>query len=230
VEHRLDQLASRYGLTPASVAALRGLLRHQEADEHASTTVRAADEAVDRHVADSLVALDLPTVRAAGRLADLGAGAGWPGLALAAALPHCRVSLIESASRRCQYLTRAVEAAGLQNTEVVHARAEEWRAEPQDVVTARALAALPVICEYAAPLLREGGTLVAWKGALDDGEAAAGARAAEILGLSAPESLAVDPYPGAGRAILVVARKLAPTPERFPRRPGMALKRPLGSE
>jgi 16S rRNA (guanine527-N7)-methyltransferase len=228
VEHRLDQLAARYDLSPTAVAALRALLDHQAADEHASTTVRAVDQAIDRHVADSLVALDQPAVRAARRLADLGAGAGWPGLALAPALPGCSVALIESASRRCQYLARAIDASGLTNVEVVHARAEEWRAEPQDVVTARALAALPVVCEYAAPLLREGGTLVAWKGALDPAEAAAGARAAEVLGLSEPVAIPVDPYAGAGPATLVVARKLAPTPERFPRRPGMALKRPLG--
>jgi 16S rRNA (guanine527-N7)-methyltransferase len=132
--------------------------------------------------------------------------------------------------RRCRYLERAVEAAGLANVEVAHARAEEWSPPPQDVVTARALASLPVVCEYAAPLLREGGTLVAWKGTLDPVEAEAGSRAADTLGLSVPEAIGVDPYPGAGPATLVIARKIAPTPERFPRRPGMALKRPLGRE
>jgi 16S rRNA (guanine527-N7)-methyltransferase len=230
VEHRLKALASRYGLTAPATAALRALLLHQAADEHAPTTVRAPEQAVDRHVADSLVALELSAVREARRLADLGSGAGWPGLALAAALPECEVALVESASRRCQYLERAVDAAGLENVTVVHARAEEWRAEPQDVVTARALAALPVVWEYAAPLLRDGGTAVAWKGAPDTGETAAGARAAAALGLSEPEALTVEPYPGAGPATLVVARKVAPTPDRYPRRPGMAVKRPLGCE
>ena len=230
MEHQLEQLAARYDLTPRTVAQLRALLLYQAADEHASTTVRAPAAAADRHVADSLVALDIPGVRAARRLADLGAGAGWPGLALAAALPGCHVALVESATRRCQYLSRAVDAAALTNVEVVHARAEEWRAEAQDVVTARALAALPVICEYAAPLLREGGILVAWKGHVPSAEAAAGARAAQALGLSEPETVAVAPYPGAGPASLVITRKVAPTPDRFPRRPGIALKRPLGSE
>jgi 16S rRNA (guanine527-N7)-methyltransferase len=230
VEHRLDQLAHRYGLSTDAIAALRKLLEHQAADEHASTTVRAVKQAVDRHVADSLVALDRPEVRGARSLADLGSGAGWPGLALAAALPECSVSLIESASRRCEYLARATVAARLANVEVVHARAEEWRAEPQDVVAARALAALPVVLEYAAPLLRPGGTVVAWKGDLDPDEAAAGARAADLLGLSAPEVVAADPYDGAGAATLVIAQKVASTPSRFPRRPGMALKRPLGRE
>ena len=112
---------------------------------------------------------------------------------------------------------------------MVHARAEEW---PEglgvhDVVTARAVAALPVLCEYAAPLLADGGVLVAWKGAVDDAEAAAGAAAGALLGLEPVEVLAVDPYPEAERRTLHVYRKVAPTPERFPRRPGMAVKRPL---
>ncbi|MEA2291352.1 MAG: rRNA (guanine527-N7)-methyltransferase [Solirubrobacteraceae bacterium] len=228
---RIESLAERHGLSSEAVGALTALLAHQAADEHASTTVSDPQAAADRHVADSLVALELPEVRAARSIADLGAGAGWPGLALAAALPSARVRLVESASRRCRYLAGAVEAAGLANVEVVHARAEGWPAGlgAHDLVTARALAALPVLCEYAAPLLAPDGALVAWKGAIGEDEARAGAVAAAELGLSAPQTISVDPYPGAGAAALVVARKIAPTPPRYPRRPGMALKRPLGS-
>ena len=191
--------------------------------------MREPSQAVDRHVADSLVALELPAVRGARRLADLGAGAGWPGLALAAALPDARVALVESAIRHCRYLERAVAAGGLANVEVVHARAEDWPAGigAHDVVTARALASLPVLCEYAAPLLEDGGVLVAWKGLVEPAEAEAGAAAAAILGLEPAEVRAVDPYLEAERRTLHVFRKVAPTPERFPRRPGMATKRPL---
>ena len=227
---RLDELARRYDLPPVGVAALQAILALQAEDPTASTTVRAPDQAVDRHVADSLVALDLPAVRVARTIADLGAGAGWPGLALAAALPNAGVALVDSAVRHCRYLERAVAAGGLGNVDVVHARAEEWPAGigAHDLVTARALAALPVLCEYAAPLLADGGTLVAWKGAVDPDEAAAGAAAAAQVGLEPAEVRAVDPYPGAGRRTLHVLRKIAPTPARFPRRPGMAVKRPLG--
>jgi 16S rRNA (guanine527-N7)-methyltransferase len=229
-ERRLGALATEYGLDDAAVDALRRLLAHQATDEHASTTVREMAAAVDRHVADSLSALALPSVRAARRVADLGSGAGWPGLALAAALPQAHVALVESAIRRCRYLGRAVEAAGLANVDVVHARAEAWPggAGRHDLVTARALAALPVLCEYAAPLLANGGELVAYKGAVPDEESRAGARAAAELGLEPAGVLAVAPYPGAGVATLHRFRKIAPTPERYPRRPGMALKRPLG--
>jgi 16S rRNA (guanine527-N7)-methyltransferase len=231
VDRRLSELAERYRIVGAPIATLRAILEHQALDHHAPTTVREPIEAVDRHVADSLVALELREVRAARSIADLGSGAGWPGLALAAALPLARVRVVESVGRRAQYLEHVVSACALGNVEVVHARAEEWPAggEAHDLVTARALAALPVLCEYAAPLLAQGGRLVAWKGTVDREEAAQGATAARQLGLEPAGWRAVRPYAGAGPATLHVYHKVAPTPSRFPRRPGMAAKRPLGS-
>jgi 16S rRNA (guanine527-N7)-methyltransferase len=225
---RLEELGRRYGVAAAGLESLAAILALQAEDPTAPTTVSDPAEAVDRHVADSLVALDLPAVRHARRIADLGSGAGWPGLALAAALPDARVALVESAVRHCRYLERAVAAGRLENAEVVHARAEEWRGA-HDVVTARALAALPVLCEYAAPLLADGGVLVAWKGAVDEDEAADGAAAAAVLGLEPAEVVPVRPYPAAERRTLHLYLKVAPTPERFPRRAGMAVKRPLGA-
>jgi 16S rRNA (guanine527-N7)-methyltransferase len=215
---------------PHAVEALDRILRLQASDPTASTTVRSYDDAVDRHVADSLSALALAPVRGARRVADLGSGAGWPGLALAAALPDAHVSLVESAIRHCRYLERAVEAAGLSNVTVVHARAEEWSdgLGVHDLVTARALAALPVILEYAAPLLADGGHVVAWKGTVSPDEAADGAAAAALLGLAPAGVLTTTPYTGARDHTLHTLCKIAPTPPRFPRRPGMATKRPLG--
>lgn len=226
---RLETLRAEHGLPETAVAALTALLALQATDPTASTTVRDPAVAVDRHVADSLSALQLDEVRGARRIADIGSGAGWPGLALAAALPEARVSLVESAVRHCRYLERAVSEAGLGNVSVVHTRAEEWPAGlgMHDLVTARALAALPVLCEYAAPLLVEGGCLVAWKGAVEPDEQADGLAAAGVLGLEALEPRRVVPYAGARDHWLHVFRKIAPTPDRFPRRPGMAVKRPL---
>jgi 16S rRNA (guanine527-N7)-methyltransferase len=221
---KLRTICAAWGVPDAPLAEILAL---QATDPAASTTVREPLSAVDRHVADSLVALDLPFVRTARCLADIGSGAGWPGLALAVALPSADVFLVESAIRHCRYLERAVEVAGLRNVEVVHARVEEW-ACACDVVTARALAALPVVLEYAAPLLVEGGHVVAWKGAVVAAEAAAGATAAGELGLELVEARKVEPYPGVRDRSLRVFRKVAPTPPRFPRRPGMAVKRPLG--
>jgi 16S rRNA (guanine527-N7)-methyltransferase len=224
-------LAARWGLDGTAAAALDALLDTVEADPHAPTTVRAREEAVDAHLADALVALELAAVREARQIADMGSGAGFPGLALAAALPAARFVLVESAGRKCEFIRRAAVAAGLENVEVVHARAEEWRdgLGACDAVTARALAALPVLAEYAAPLLREGGALVAWKGRRDPDEEAAGARAAAQVGLEVEEVRRVQPFPAARDRHLHVYRKVAPTPARFPRRAGMATKRPLGA-
>jgi 16S rRNA (guanine527-N7)-methyltransferase len=114
---------------------------------------------------------------------------------------------------------------------VEHARAEEigGRVSNVDVVTARALAPLDVVAEYAAPLLRVGGHLVAWRGKREPEVEAEGARAAEILGLCAQDPVQVRPYLAAEHRYLHLMSKVRETPERFPRRPGMARKRPLGA-
>lgn len=226
---RLERLAAQYALPDQAPAALGRLLALLAADPSAPTTVRDPSTAVDTHVADALVALDLPQVRQAGRIADLGAGAGFPGLVLAAALPAAHVSLVESNRRKCAFLARALAQMGLANASVIAERAESWHEgrETCDVVTARALAALAVLVEYAAPLLVPGGVLVAWKGRRDAAEEADGAAAAEQTGLRRAEILPVRPWSGAEHLHLHLYVKVGLTPNRFPRRPGMASKRPL---
>jgi 16S rRNA (guanine527-N7)-methyltransferase len=225
----LAPLVERYALPGAAVPQLTALLSTLERDPHAPTTVREPQQAVHTHLADSLVALELPEVRAATSLADLGAGAGFPGLPLAIALPQARVALVETVARKCAFIRAAAEAAGLTNVDVIAERAEAWAAgiETRDLVTARALAPLAVLAEYAAPLLCEGGVLVAWKGRRDAQEERDASAAANELGLVVEEVRPVHPYPGAEHRHLHLLRKVAPTPARFPRRPGMARKRPL---
>jgi 16S rRNA (guanine527-N7)-methyltransferase len=196
-------------------------------DASAPTSVHDRREVENVHIADSLVGLEVPAVGEAARIADLGSGAGLPGLVLAIARPEAEVVLVESVGKKCAWLERTVTALGLENARVVCARAEELEEDPFDVVTARALASLSVLCEYAAPLLRAGGSLVAWKGAVDAREDANGLHAANVLGLEREEVRAVEPYPGSQRRTLHVFRKVSPTPEGYPRRPGMAAKRPL---
>ncbi|HEV7884544.1 MAG TPA: RsmG family class I SAM-dependent methyltransferase, partial [Solirubrobacteraceae bacterium] len=135
---RLEQLAERFRLPPGAPAQLERLLDVVASDPLAPTTVRDPAAAVEVHVADALVALDLEPVRSARWIADLGSGAGFPGLVLAAALPHAEVSLVESAQRKCAFLERTVAAMGLDNVTVVCERAEAWAAGlgAQDVVTA----------------------------------------------------------------------------------------------
>ncbi|MDX6657004.1 MAG: rRNA (guanine527-N7)-methyltransferase [Solirubrobacteraceae bacterium] len=219
----------RLGLAPEANAAIERLLTLLEADPSAPTTVRARAEAIDTHVADSLSGLELEQVRNARRIADLGAGAGFPGLILAAVLPETSVTLVESAGRKCAWVERAIETMGLKNAAVVNARAEEWPAGlgAHDLVTARALASLSVLVEYAAPLLGEGGSLVAWKGRRDAAEEADGAAAAAELGMEPAAVIRVQPFAAARDRHLHLYLKVGSVPDRFPRRAGMARKRPI---
>jgi 16S rRNA (guanine527-N7)-methyltransferase len=226
----LGLLAERFELSMAQAKQLASFGGILIADEHAPTTVREPGRVRDDHLADTLVALELPVIRDARDLADIGAGAGVPGIPLAIALAEARVTLVEGNGRKCEFMRAAVVELDLANVEVVHGRAETWTAGLgcMDVVTARALAPLDVVAEYAAPLLRVGGALVAWRGQRDPDDEAAGRRAAEILGLSTEEPLRVEPYAGALNRYLHVMVKTTATPDRFPRRDGVARKRPLG--
>ena len=199
-------------------------------DPLAPTAVRDPQKVLDDHLADALVALELDPVRAARSVADLGSGAGIPGLPLAIALPAAAVSLVESAARKCAFLERAIAACGVENARAVHVRVEAWPdgLESFELVTARALGPLEVVVEYAAPLLSLGGTLVVWRGQRDADSESAGARAAAELGMEPGEIVAVRPYPGAQSRHLHLMSKVTQTPRGFPRRPGMAAKRPLG--
>ena len=183
----VDELVRRYGLVPQRGGQVKALLDQIERDTRAPTAVRDPVIGVDRHVADSLVALDIDTVRGAETIADIGSGVGFPGLALAVALSGCEVRLVESQGRKCAFLEHAIAQAAIENARVVCARVEQWEEglAANDVVTARALGPQPVVLEYAAPLLRLGGTLVDWRGRRDAAEERRAARAAEQLGRQA---------------------------------------------
>ncbi|HKE79775.1 MAG TPA: 16S rRNA (guanine(527)-N(7))-methyltransferase RsmG [Solirubrobacteraceae bacterium] len=225
----MAELADRYQLPARAPDQLEGLLELVADEPSAITSVRDPADGVDTHVADSLVALDLPVVREARRVADLGSGGGFPGLVLAIALPDARIALVESVSRKCAFLRGAVAELGIGNADVIPARAEAWPEglEAHDLVTARALASFPVLVEYAAPLLEVGGHLVAWKGQPEPSEDADGRAAAATLGMSAPESVEVKPFARAISRRLYVSSKVMSTPAGYPRRPGIARKRPL---
>ncbi len=231
IAEQLDSLAAHYGLQPTSADRLARLLDALAAEPDPHTSISDPALAVDRHIADSLSALATDALRAAQTVVDIGSGAGFPGLPLAVALPTARVDLIESAARKCAVIERLAAAAGLENARALPLRAEEWAAgegaAAYDVATARAVAPLAVLVEYAAPLLNLGGTLIAWKGARDSTEDVAGAQAAQVVGLRPTEVLQVAPFAGARDLNLHLYLKDRETPGRFPRRPGVASKRPL---
>jgi 16S rRNA (guanine527-N7)-methyltransferase len=205
-------------------------------DPRAPSAVRDPADAWRVHVADSLSGLELEPLAEARRIADVGSGAGLPGLVLAAALPGAEVDLIESVGRKCEFARRAIERAGIERARVVCERAETWAAAPlpsggreaYDAVTARAVGRLATLAELASPLLREGGALVGWKGRRDPEEEAELAHAAERLAMEPVEILPVGPYAGSRHRHLHLLRKVGPTPNDLPRRPGMAKKRPFG--
>jgi 16S rRNA (guanine527-N7)-methyltransferase len=220
-------------LHPAARASLEAVLGLLAEERSSVSSVTDPGRAWKVHVEYSLTGLVVVALREARSIADVGAGAGFPGLALAAALPEARVSLVESVGRKCEFMQRAARAAGIDNVEIVNLRSEELAAgagrEFFDAVSARAVGRLSTLAELASPLLREEGTLVAWKGRRDPGEEAELARAAEGLAMEPGPILAVGPYAGSRHRHLHVLRKSGGTPARLPRRPGMAKKRPPGS-
>lgn len=227
----LSALLARFGVSPAATPGFTRLVELLAFDPLAPTAVRDPERVLEDHLADSLVALSLDAVRTAKAAVDLGSGAGLPGLPLALALPQAHFTLLESNRRKAGFITRAVEECGALTATVVAERAESWRAGigRNDLVTVRAVADLDVIAEYAAPLLRVGGSLVAWRGRRDPDAEVRAARAAAILGLEWQEPAKVQPFPRAQNRHLHVLTKVSETPARFPRRPGMAEKRPLGA-
>jgi 16S rRNA (guanine527-N7)-methyltransferase len=220
-------------LPPAAQDSLGRLVELLSADPRAPSSVRDPAGAWRVHVADSLAGLEFDQLADAETIADIGSGAGLPGLVLAAALPEARVDLIESVSRKCGFMRRALEVTGIANANVVCKRAEVLVAgegrEAYDAVTARAVGRLSTLAELASPLLRDGGVLVAWKGRRDAGEETELARAAPSLAIEPLEIRHVGPYVGSRHRHVHLMRKRGPTPARLPRRPGMAKKRPLGS-
>jgi len=202
------------------------------AEERASVSSVVDQRAWKVHVEDGLTGLEAPELRTAKRITDVGAGAGFPGLVLAVALPDAQIDLIESVSRKCEFMQRAIEAAGIANATVLNLRSEDWAAgegrEAYDAVTARAVARLSTLAELASPLLQEGGHLIAWKGKRDPDEEAQLERAAESLAMAPGQILDVGHRAGSEHRHLHVLTKSGPTPDNLPRRPGMAKKRPKG--
>jgi 16S rRNA (guanine527-N7)-methyltransferase len=181
------------------------------------TSIREPEQARREHLADSLQASSL-VARFAGPIADIGSGGGAPGIPLAAAFPERTVTLIESQLRKCRFLERFEQ--DFPNLRVVCGRAEEQEIDVFGVVVAKALAPPPVALEWCLPLVRPGGAAILFTGSLEQDLAPL----ARLLGGGEPEH---HPVQGARNRHLVLVPKLEPTPAGFPRRPGMARKRPL---
>jgi 16S rRNA (guanine527-N7)-methyltransferase len=228
-----DAPALRAGLPPTFADAAEAYVRQLlEANARQNLTRVVDPEGVaSQHLLDSLAALPWVDAAAPRTAIDLGSGGGVPGIVLALARPSIAWTLVDSARRKADALRGFVEALGVRNVTVVAERAETMgRGDHRgavDLVTARACAALPVLAEYALPLLRPGGTLLAWKGPNTDVELGSGATASRLLGGGVPE-VHLTGVPALGDHRFVVIRKEGVTPDRYPRRPGEPARRPLG--
>ncbi|HEU4461821.1 MAG TPA: 16S rRNA (guanine(527)-N(7))-methyltransferase RsmG [Solirubrobacterales bacterium] len=202
------------------------------AEERASVSSVVDGRARQVHVVDSLTGLEIPELREAERIADVGAGAGFPGLVLAVALPAAQIDLVESVGRKCEFMRRAIAAAEIPNANVLNTRSEDLASsqgrEAYDAVTARAVGRLSTLAELASPLLKPNGVLVAWKGRRDEEEEQQLQNAAESLAMRPAQILDVGNRAGSEHRHLHVIRKTDPTPANLPRNPGIAKKRPKG--
>jgi 16S rRNA (guanine527-N7)-methyltransferase len=218
-------------LEPAARDQLRTVLELL-AVERASVSSVVDERAWRVHVEDSLTGLELPELREASRIADLGAGAGFPGLVLAVALPDAQVDLIESVTRKCEFMRQAIEAAKIPNATVLNTRSEDLASgdgrDAYDAITARAVGRLSTLAELASPLLKPNGVLIAWKGKRDEEEEEQLQRAGESLAMTSEQILPVGDRAGSKHRHLHLIRKTGETPQNLPRKPGIAKKRPKG--
>ena len=193
------------------------------------TRILNVEDAVVLHILDSLVLLPYIEKAPKGALLDMGTGAGFPGIPLTI-VTHRRATYIDSVGKKVDAVNSFVQTLGLKHAHAVHDRLEEYARSHKkqfSVVTARALAPLPILVEYAAPFLRDGGLFVITKGNPSDEELASGMSAAKICGFTLLLNDAIDLPGGLGHREFIVFKKSHPASVLLPRANGMAKKNPL---
>jgi 16S rRNA (guanine527-N7)-methyltransferase len=238
----LQGLADEAAGKPLTERQLRQLATYRDliaetARKFSLTAVRDPTEIERRHIAESLafgrllVSLGAMRAEAGFRVLDVGTGAGLPGIPMKIAWPEISLSLLEANAKRCIFLRDAVAQLLLDDAIVLEGRAEAWARAPDhrqayDLVVARAVAPLRILLEYTLPFLKRGGYLAAPKGTAAARETAEANNALRELGGNVETAAAFQPPDGVAQTVIFV-RKTGPTPDRYPRRPGVASKRPL---
>lgn len=193
------------------------------------TRILNVDDAAVLHILDSLVLLPYIDKAPEGALLDMGTGAGFPGIPLTVASGR-KAIYIDSVGKKVDAVNSFVKELGLKHAHAVHNRLEEYARSHKKqfaVVTARALAPLPVLVEYAAPYLKDGGLFVITKGNPSDEELASGMSAAKICGFTSLLNDGIDLPEGLGHREFIVLKKSHPASVSLPRANGMAKKNPL---
>lgn len=191
------------------------------------TSITELEEVMEKHFLDCILPLGRTDIH--GAVCDVGSGAGFPGLVWAILRRDLKITLLEPTGKRCTFLRAVCQELSLDNVTIVNDRAENYAGihrEIFDAVTARAVAALPVLCELCIPLVRKGGIFLAMKGSLAVEECAAAAHAYEVLGCAQPELIQMS-LPTAGERILAVSVKTGTTPAKYPRAFGAIKKKTL---
>lgn len=234
IEQNLIELAARYGLSineqqaKAFQTYMELLLEWNQ--KMNLTAITELQQVVEKHFLDSLLLLKAVEIPEQAKVIDVGTGAGFPGIPLLLYRPDVRLTLLDSLQKRLNFLQAVCDALGL-SAELIHARAEEGGRQPKlrgqfDLACARAVAPLPVLCEYCLPFVRPGGVFAAMKGPGATEESAAAKKAILILGAHA-ESTRSFALPDGSERNIIICRKTAATSDKYPRHGSKIAKSPL---
>lgn len=196
------------------------------------TAIRDTESIRTKHFLDSFSCVLAWKASPPNHLIDVGTGAGFPGIPIKILYPNLRLTLVESVGKKAMFCQHIVRVLGLEHVEVIQARAEDLGQDPAhrekyDWAIARAVANLNVLSEYLIPLVKIGGNILAQKGESGPAEAQSAEEAMKLLGGKLKQLIPVN-LPGvADDRYLVVVEKVAATPPRFPRKPGIPMKQPL---
>ncbi|WP_303842409.1 16S rRNA (guanine(527)-N(7))-methyltransferase RsmG [Selenomonas ruminantium] len=196
------------------------------------TAITEPKEVAIKHIIDSITAYDKNLFQEGTTVIDVGTGAGFPGLPLKIFCPEIKLTLMDSLNKRIKFLQTVVEELGLKDVDCIHARAEEGARnkkyrEAFDIAVSRAVARLPILCEYCLPFVKKGGHFIALKGMQYNDEAEEAVKAIKVMGGSHTEIRPVKlPELDDKRAVITIT-KTTPTPKAYPRKAGIPTKNPI---
>ena len=195
------------------------------------TAITEPKEVLYKHFYDCILFLKHNDLPQNATLVDVGTGAGFPGMVLKIVRPDLKITLLDSLNKRLVFLNDVIEKLGLSDIKTLHMRAEDAGKSKQtrekfDFATARAVAYLPTLMEYCAPLVKVGGYFVSMKGPSAEEEIKESQNAMKILGLSSPE-LSLETLTGDEKRAFIYFKKISQTPPKYPRKPADISKQPL---
>ena len=195
------------------------------------TAITEPDDMTVKHFADCLSVFKYTDFKEGARLIDVGTGAGFPGLVLLLARPDLDVTFLDGTGKKLAFIESVLSKVAL-NGNILHRRAEEAGNDPLyrekfDFATARAVASLPVLCEYCIPFIKKGGSFISMKSAFSDDEISSASVSLRILGGKIESDNVFDLVENTRRRILII-KKISQTPSKYPRPSAKISKNPLG--